>query len=121
MLSSSGDGALPDKNKERGNSWAAILFSHSHVAGLWSDVCLYFYSASSRRPWMHVARTLEERANAHGFDEKVEDQFSALITWLRILRQDPTYECDSLTTDVTKTIQSTTKNVLADDDDSTAN
>ena len=122
MLSSTGDGAITWANsEERGNSAAALCLAIPTLLG-YGAMCAYTFICKFKTTVdTHVARTLEERANAHGFDERVEDQFSALLLGSASLAKTQLTSAIGFTTDVTKTLQDTAKNVLADDDDSTAN
>ncbi len=121
MLSSTGDGAITWANsEERGNSTAALCLAVPTLLG-YGAMCAYTFICKFKTTVdAHVARTLQGHTE-HGFDERVEDQFSALLLGSASLAKTQLKSAIGFTTDVTKTLQDTAKNVLADDDDSTAN
>ena len=119
MLSSTGDGAVTGQFRGKSNSTAALCLAIPTLLG-YGAMCAYTFICKFKTTVdAHVARTLETRECAWPTESR--DQFSALLLGSATLAKTNLNKAIGFTTDVTKTLQDTAKNIIENDDDSTAN
>ena len=108
MLSTTGDGSL----RLNGNSVAAICLAVPTVLGYGAMSTYMFICKFKTTVDMHVARTLKERAKAHGFHKNVDDHLSRLLQDSRTIVSQKMSSVVGLTSQLTQNALHSSKRLL---------